>query len=506
MNYRKLKSGTDIRGVACDGVKNQRVELTDEVIKELTYGFILWCKEHLGKNPENLKVVIGRDSRISGERIARAIIEKLLEYGVDVYYTNLSSTPSMFYACLDIPADAAIEVTASHHPFNRNGLKFFTKAGGFESSDIDALIAFAEENENLSLRKEGKLTELDYMSAYSKRLRDMIKEGVNAENYEKPLEGFKITVDAGNGAGGFYAYNVLEKLGADVSSSQFLEPDGMFPNHIPNPENEEAMESIQKAVTESKSDLGIIFDTDVDRCGAVDENGAEINKNSLIALASYIALQGNGGGTVVTDSITSDGLSDFINNRLKGVHHRFKRGYKNVINEAKRLNTSGINAPLAIETSGHAAMRENYFLDDGAYLVTKIIILMAKLRKENKKLGDILKDLKSPAESYELRFDILSENFKEPGENVINKLKAHAEKNNINIVPNNYEGIRLSFDKENGDGWLLLRLSVHDPVMPLNIESNITGGSRIIAGKLYKFFEKEAFFSIDISPLKEFLK
>lgn len=506
MKYKKLKSGTDIRGVACEGVKNTHVELTDDVIKELSYGFLLWCRKHLKTEPRFLKIAIGRDSRISGERIANAIMEKLVEYGVTVYYTGLSSTPSMFYACLDIPVDASIEITASHHPFNRNGLKFFTKNGGFESSDIEELIGFARETEDLSLKCKGQIINFNYMEHYCKKLQNIIKESVNAQNYEKPLKGFKITVDAGNGAGGFYAHSVLEVLGADVSSSQFLEPDGLFPNHIPNPENEEAMASIQNAVIKNKSDLGIIFDTDVDRCGAVDEKGEEINRNALIALASFIALKGNEGGTIVTDSITSDGLTEFINNHLKGVHHRFKRGYKNVINEAKRLNELGINTPLAIETSGHAAMRENFFLDDGAYFITKIVILMANLKKENKKLSDILENLKTPAESHELRFDILSDNFKAVGENVIKKLEVYAEKNNIDIVPNNYEGIRLSFNKENGDGWLLLRLSVHDPVMPLNIESNVPCGTKIIAHNLYKFFEKEAFFALDVSPLREYIK
>ena len=99
----------------------------------------------------------------------------------------------------------------------------------------------------------------------------------------------------------------------------------------------------------------------------MDRHGKEINRNRLVALASAIALEGNEGGTIVTDSITSDGLKAYIETTLDGVHHRFKRGYKNVINEAIRLNQEGVNCPLAIETSGHAAMRENYFLDDGAY-------------------------------------------------------------------------------------------------------------------------------------------
>ena len=294
-------------------------------------------------------------------------------------------------------------------------------------------------------------------------------------------------VDAGNGAGGFYASDVLAPLGADVTGSQFLEPDGMFPNHIPNPENEEAMQSICKAVLDAKADMGVIFDTDVDRGGAVDARGEEINRNRLVAIASAIALEGNPGGTIVTDSITSSGLKEYIEGTLGGVHHRFKRGYKNVINEALRLNQEGVNCPLAIETSGHAAMRENYFLDDGAYLVTKIIIQMARLRAEGKTLDSMLESLKEPVETAELRFPILKEDFRSYGESVIAGVSAYAKTHAWNVAPDNREGIRVSFGKDKGDGWFLLRLSVHDPIMPLNIESDTVGGTKLIAEQLNDF-------------------
>ena len=129
------------------------------------------------------------------------------------------------------------------------------------------------------------------MQQYSAHLRQMIQKGVNAEDYEHPLKGFHIVVDAGNGAGGFYAKDVLEPLGADVSGSQFLDPDGRFPNHIPNPENADAMASVCKATVAAKADMGVIFDTDVDRGGAVDQSGEEINRNRLVAIASAIALE-----------------------------------------------------------------------------------------------------------------------------------------------------------------------------------------------------------------------
>ena len=190
---------------------------------------------------------------------------------------------------------------------------------------------------------------------------------------------------------------------------------------------------------------------------------------------------------IVTDSITSDGLRDFIESTLGGEHHRFKRGYKNVINEAVRLNRTGTDCPLAIETSGHAAMRENYFLDDGAYLVTKIIIKMAQLKRRGESIDSLLVDLKEAAEEKEIRLPILAPDFKAAGETIIRDLEQYAGRLSWDVAQDSYEGVRISFDAENGDGWLLLRLSVHDPIMPLNVESNRIGGTAVILSHLQKF-------------------
>ena len=127
------------------------------------------------------------------------------------------------------------------------------------------------------------------------------------------------------------------------------------------------MEAISSRVKETGADLGLIFDTDVDRSSAVDENGSEINRNGIVAMAAALIADDNPGTTVVTDSITSSQLTDFLENDLGLKHLRFKRGYKNVINKSLQLNRDGIDSQLAIETSGHAAYKENYFLDDGAY-------------------------------------------------------------------------------------------------------------------------------------------
>ncbi len=483
-----LKSGTDIRGVATQGVEGENVNLTDEVCEAITNAFVLWLSKKTGKECDKLTVSVGRDSRISGPAILKTVTETLSKCGVAVLNCGLASTPSMFMTTIDLECDGAVQITASHHPFNRNGLKFFTREGGLESEDITELLELAQEGKKPAETSEGSVRSVDYMTDYAARLRNAIKNEVKAEDYDHPLKGFKIVVDAGNGAGGFYAEKVLAPLGADTNGSRYLEPDGMFPNHVPNPENAEAMKSICEAVLESGADLGVIFDTDVDRGGAVDSSGNEINRNRLVAVASAIALEGNEGGTIVTDSITSDGLKEFIEKTLGGKHHRFKRGYKNVINEAVRLNAQGINCPLAIETSGHAAMRENYFLDDGAYLCTKIIIKMAKLKQEGKTLEDYVSQLKEAKEEKEVRYKITAHDFRSYGESVIEKLNSYAlTKTGWTLADDSREGVRVSLDKEHGNGWFLIRLSVHDPIMPLNIESNDDGGAEIILKQVTEF-------------------
>lgn len=486
--WSQFKSGTDIRGVASEGVEGQSVNLTNEVITDITKGFVKWLCDKTGKNSTELTVAVGRDSRISGPRIMEQVEKALMAGGVQMLNCGLASTPSMFMTTVDLKCDGAVQITASHHPFNRNGLKFFTVDGGLESEDITALLENAENKNFVDNCNGGTTKTVDYMSQYCKHLRDMICKGVNSKNYHKPLEGFKIVVDAGNGAGGFYADKVLAPLGADTTGSQFLEPDGMFPNHVPNPEDAVAMSFISKAVLDNKADLGVIFDTDVDRGGAVDSTGNEINRNRLVAVAAAIALENAKGGTIVTDSTTSAGLKTFIEEDLQGKHHRFKRGYKNVINEAIRLNKEGIDCPLAIETSGHAAMRENYFLDDGAYLCTKIIIKMAQLRSQGKDISSLTANLKEPVESREIRFKITDSDFRATGNRIIKELEEYAKTQpGWLLADDSREGVRVSFGENDGDGWFLLRLSVHDPIMPLNVESNKSGGIDIILDKLMAF-------------------
>jgi phosphomannomutase len=484
-DWKELQNGSDIRGVAIEGVAGESVNLDNNKVRQLGKVFYQWLSKCYGSE---VIVAVGVDSRISGASLKQSFTEGILSQGGHVIDCGLASTPAMFMTTKSTlaKAHAGVMLTASHLPYNRNGLKFFTGEGGLSKKDIKTILDMAAETVFEEAKTPGTVSQVDFISEYAAIIIDIIRKGVNhPTNYDMPLEGLKIIVDAGNGAGGFFADRILLPLGADIRGSQFLEPDGMFPNHSPNPENNEAMESICKAVLKTGADLGIIFDTDVDRAAVVDKQGEPINRNALIALISAIILEEHPGSTVVTDSITSEGLTAFIEEKLKGKHHRFKRGYKNVIDEAIRLNNEGEESWIAIETSGHAALKENYFLDDGAFLVAKILIKMAKLHLLGKNISDLIAGLHHPAESEEIRLGILNPDFIFYGNDLLAKMhELIAGVKGWKMEQKNFEGIRVQCTNDDEKGWFLLRMSLHDPVMPLNIESDVKGGVQAIAKKL----------------------
>ena len=500
MDYSKLQNGSDIRGVALEGIEGQHINLTEQTCKDIGRGFALWLKEKAGK--DTLRVAVGRDSRLSGPALCEWICQAMVEQGLQVVNFGIASTPAMFMSTVTegYAYDGSVMITASHLPFNRNGFKFFTAEGGLEKGDIKQILQYAASDAVTGL-PAGKLEDGEFMDTYSKILADKIRA---ATGKDKPLEGFRIVVDAGNGAGGFYVDKVLKPLGANTEGSRYLDPDGSFPNHIPNPEDKKAMEAITESVNLAKADLGIIFDTDVDRAGAVLSDGSELNRNRIIAMLAAILLREHPGTTIVTDSITSTGLAKFIEEK-GGIHHRFKRGYRNVINESIRLNNLGQDSQLAIETSGHGALKENYFLDDGAYLVTKLLIELARGKKMGYTLESLIASLEEPAESMEFRMNILVEDFKPYGQQVIDRLNAYAQSRpGWSLAPSNFEGVRVNLDEDHGNGWFLLRLSLHDPLLPLNIESNEIGGAKKIAAELAAFLGD--FDQLDAEKLLEFAK
>jgi phosphomannomutase len=480
--YSRLQNGSDVRGVALDGVEGEPITLTADIARTIGYAFAQWLASRLGKSA--LQVAVGHDSRLSADLIKTAVFQGLEKGGCALFDCGLASTPAMFMSTVfdNHAYDGSIMLTASHLPFNRNGLKFFTRDGGLGKQDITEILAIATEVGNLEAAALTNTTVVSLMDDYASHLVNIIRAGAAAET---PLAGLKIVVDAGNGAGGFFVDRVLNPLGADTTGSQFLDPDGSFPNHIPNPEDQAAMDAIIAAVERNAADFGIIFDTDVDRAGAVDKNGRPVNRNRFIALMASIVLEEHPGSTIVTDSVTSTGLKWLIEEKLGGVHHRYQRGYKNVINEAIRLNEAGTPSFLALETSGHGALKENYFLDDGAYQIARILIKMAQLKAAGQgTVDELIADMPEPAEAIEFRPTILVDDFSTYADSVLVAFNTFVQaREGWSLTPNNYEGVHVTCE----GGWILVRKSLHDPKIPINIESDHPGGVALLEAEVRAF-------------------
>ena len=490
-DWHKLRSGSDILGDAD--------RLTDEFAEKIGYVFAQWVARRTGTTSDKIKLAVGHDSRLSGPRLKDGLVRGMKAADSDVLDCGLCTAPAVFTACVDpeTRAHGSIMITASNQPARKNGFKFYSRGGGLTGAEVTELIEAASRVEV----PDPLVREIDYLTAYAESLAVMMRKRLN-DMSKKPLLGLHVVVDAGNGAGGFYA-DLLSDLGAEVEGSRYLDPDGSFPHHIPDPENPEVMERLSKAVLESKADLGVIFDAGCERAAIVGSDGRAIDRNRLIALIAAILLEENPGATIVTDSVTSSGLNQFIT-EWGGTHYRFKRGYHNVIDEAIRLNAEGIDCPLAIETSGHAAFRENHFLDDGMYLVTRLICETLRRKREGLSLPSLIDELQEPVESAEIRLPILDqEDFRLAGQEVIEAILSHTLENpEWNLAPDNREGVRISFNLDGGvnNAWFLLRLSVHDPVMPLNAESDVPGGVRRMLRELCDLLSDSD--ALDLEPLR----
>lgn len=493
MELMHLQNGSDIRGIA---IKTQEYNqtLTDEAIARIGYAGVKWIQNKLNLPYESLNIAIGYDCRLSADQIKNQLIEGMKGFPVTITDVGMATTPSMFFANQypEVNCQMSIMITASHLPYEYNGLKFFTELGGAESEDISDILNLAESlsEEDLNQESQCTVTSFDLLDLYAKDLVNTIRKGIN--NGNQPLKGRHIIVDAGNGMGGFFASKVLEPLGANTKGSQYLDPDGTFPNHAPNPDNKEAMASIRQAVLDNQADLGIIFDTDVDRAAVVDEKGETFNRNNLIALISAILLEEEPGATIVTNSATSNHLRDFIEG-LGGRQDLYLTGYRNVINRATDLQEQGINAVLAIETSGHAALKENQMLDDGAYLVAKLIIADAKLASKGKKLGALIDTLKQPVETNEKRFKIIEEPIIENGERIIEEFKERVKQTeDMELIPDHIEGMRANVSGKYGSGWFLVRLSLHEPLLVWTLENDVEGSIDKVMDELQDFFDNQS--------------
>ena len=228
----RLKSGPDIRGDAMEH-DGESPTLTENVARCIGYAFALWLAERTHTTTDRLVISVGRDSRLSGEKLAAAFIKGLTAADCDVLDCGLCTTPAMALTTIEpeTSCDGAVMTTAGRLPWYKNGFKLMTREGGLNEDEMTEILTRAAQ---VSLPQR-LVSPISFLDTYQERLRRMVHDRLEDEA-KMPLLGLHVVVDAGNGSGGFYA-GFLEKLGAEVTGSQFLEPNGIFPNHLPDPQN-----------------------------------------------------------------------------------------------------------------------------------------------------------------------------------------------------------------------------------------------------------------------------
>jgi len=452
----------DIRGVFGEDLSFEFAEL-------LAKAFVRFVKEKSGK--QNVTVSVGRDIRLSSPELRNAVVKGLTASGADTIDLGECPTPlqyfSMFNESNGVLPDGGIMITGSHNPSEYNGFKISLGKNTLHGEDIQELkklMKTVQQEDLLNIATgqshcgtSGKLKFFNVKKAYLEWVTNDIKL-----NVDKPI---KVVIDSGNATGGLVAPELLKSLGCEVVEL-YCDIDGTFPNHHPDPTVPENLKDLIEKVKETKADLGIGYDGDSDRIGAVDENGSIIYGDQLMIIYSHDILESQPGSTIVGDVKCSNVMYDEINSS-GGKAVMWKTGHSLIKSKMKELGAS-----LAGEMSGHIFFADRFFgFDDAIYSSCRLIEILAKKRSTDPLFTTsmLLKDIKSTVSTPEIRIDCPDdEKFA-----VIDKLKEKLSK--VTEGPGglkvkeviDIDGIRIEFE----GGWALGRTSNTQPVMVFRFEA-----------------------------------
>ena len=417
----------DIRG-------NADKDLTDDVVYKIGQGFGTYLV-HKGVR----EVLLGRDMRLSSERIRNVISQGLLSTGCDVIDLGLVPTPVLYFSLFYYKKDSGVVITASHNPKEYNGFKLCYNRLSVYGEEIQNLRRLIEREE--FTKGKGKIAHLDPIPDYIRFLKEKIEI----------RSGLKVAIDPGNGAVGILLDRLLDGIGVEsVIINQ--EPDGNFPSHLPDPTIEEYLKDLKTLVLEIDADLGIGYDGDGDRIGAMDEHGNIIYGDQLLGIFAKKVIEKNPGATIIFDVKCSMGLIEYIKS-LGGTPMMYKTGHSLI---KAKLKEEG--APLAGEMSGHIFFADDYFgYDDAIYASLRLLEILSL---EEKPLSELTAEMPYYYSTPEIRVDCPDETkFKIVG-NLKKELSSECEIIGI-------DGIRVIFP----DGWGLVRASNTQPALVLRFEA-----------------------------------
>jgi phosphomannomutase/phosphoglucomutase len=384
-------------------------------------------------------MVLGRDVRLSSDRIRDDLLEGLLSTGLDVIDLGVTPTPGLYYGLYTLDVGGGVMITGSHNPAEYNGFKTSIGKASIHGEKIQEVRRLIEAGDFET--GQGSVTEKNVVPEYLGR----ITEGVS------PERGLTVVVDAGNGVAGPHAPNVLETLGCTVHKL-YCEPDGRFPNHHPDPTVAENLEDLVAKVKETGAELGIAFDGDSDRIGVVDEKGGIIWGDRLLALYARQVLA-DGPTSIIFEVKCSKGLIEDIEAH-GGTPVMWKTGHSLIKQKMKETG-----ALLAGEMSGHMFFAHRYFgFDDAIYAAARLVEIVAA---EDAPLSEIMATVPSYPSTPEIRLEC-AEEYKFA---VVKEITEFYRKDHPVL---DVDGARIDF----GDGWGLVRASNTTPLLVLRFEAD----------------------------------
>jgi len=417
----------DIRGIA-------EKDLDSETVEKIGKAYGTYMKRD-GKK----LVSVGRDVRLSSGRIRDALVKGILSTGMDVIDVGVVPTPLVYFSIVHFKTDGSVMVTGSHNPIEFNGLKMNSGMLSLYGDQIQA-IRMLIENEDFE-QGSGGLSTKDIVEPYKNMLMERI-------NIERP---FKIVIDAGNATAGPIAPEVYEKMGCEVIRL-YCEPDGNFPNHLPDPTVMKYIKDLRKTVTESGADLGLGYDGDSDRVGLIDEKGRVVFADQILALLSMEVLKNNPGEPIIFDVKCSQLVPEVVE-KAGGKPMMWKTGHSLI---KKRMHEVG--APLAGEMSGHIFFKDGFFgFDDGIYVSFRVVQLLSR---QSRKLSELVDELPSFVSTPEIRIECPDDKKFAVVDELIKEFKTEYDVIDI-------DGARVLF----GDGWGLVRVSNTQPILVLRFEA-----------------------------------